>query len=74
MLKRIKLYWKNLKESQTMKEALIAKALGAIMIVEANFHYFEASIEPQTYGIILTLFGFLAAYRRGRTTKPLSNK
>ena len=55
-----------------MKEALLAKVVGALVVAETYLPIFEASIPPQVYGFLLISFGLLAKYRRGKTNTALS--
>jgi len=56
-----------------MKEALIQKVVGVLMVIEANIGYFQEYLPSWSYGAILIGFGLLAKYRRQKTRKPLSS-
>ncbi len=64
----------DFKKSKTIKSADAKTLLGITTVVLANMTYFQDTLSPVVYGMILIGFGIVDRYLRQVTRKPLDEK
>jgi hypothetical protein len=64
-------YIEKFKASRTVRLAFFKKLGGLVTLIINNIGYFESSLAPTVFGVLLIALGYADLLLREATTKPL---
>jgi hypothetical protein len=70
----LKKEYKAFKTSKTIRLAYAKKLAGLVSLILSNIGYFESSLAPATFGLVLIGLGAADNHLRKVTTKSLDDK